>query len=67
MPDKFDEDKILVGRIMSVKRVKELNAKDYFYEMLKNSPEMLKIRPGVEDEHHFQRGLPGSASYRLLD
>ena len=50
MPDKFDEDKILVGRIMSVKRVKELNAKDYFYEMLKNSPEMLKIRPGVEDE-----------------
>lgn len=40
----------LVGRILTVERVRELNAKDYFYQMLKDNPEILKIHPGVEDE-----------------
>jgi hypothetical protein len=31
---------------MSMARVRELNAKDYFYQMLKDNPEMLKIYPG---------------------
>lgn len=41
---------ILVGRTLTLERVRQLNAKDYFYEMLKDNPEMLKIYPGIEDE-----------------
>src|ERR687886_2211388 len=40
----------LVGRVLTVERVRELNAKDYFYQMLKDNPEILKIHPGIEDE-----------------
>ena len=43
-------EKIMVGRTLSLKRVKELNAKDYFYQMLKDNPDIAKIYPGVEDE-----------------
>jgi Family of unknown function (DUF6282) len=43
-------EQLLVGRVLSVKRVRELNAKDYFYQMLKDNPEMLKIHPGIENE-----------------
>ncbi len=43
-------DDHLVGRILTVRRVKELNAKDYFYQMLKDNPDILKIHPGVEDD-----------------
>ena len=39
-----------VGRTLTVERVRELNAKDYFYQMLKDNPEILKIHPGIEDE-----------------
>ena len=42
--------KLLVGRVLTVERVRQLNAKDYFYQMLKDIQEMLKIRPGVENE-----------------
>jgi biotin synthase-related radical SAM superfamily protein len=42
--------KLLVGRVLTVERVCQLNAKDHFYQMLKDNPEMLKIRPGVENE-----------------
>ena len=28
-------EQLLVGRVLTVKRVRELNAKDYFYQMLK--------------------------------
>jgi hypothetical protein len=45
-----DEEAVLVGRALNVKRVRQLNAKDYFYQMLKDNPDMLNIRPGVEDE-----------------
>src|ERR1035437_2954711 len=41
---------LLVGRVLTVERVRELNAKDYFYQMLKENPEMLKIYPGIENE-----------------
>ena len=32
----------MVGRTLSVERVRQLNAKDYFYQMLKDNPEMLR-------------------------
>ena len=41
---------LLVGRVLTVERVRQLNAKDYFYQMLKDNPEMLKIYPGIENE-----------------
>ena len=40
---------ILVGRTLTLERVRQLNAKDYFYQMRKDNPEMLKIYPGIED------------------
>src|SRR5258705_13767093 len=43
-------ESLMVGRTLSVERVKQLNAKDYFYQMLKDNPEMLKISPGIENE-----------------
>src|SRR5437763_1661279 len=42
-------EQLMVGRTLSVARVRELNAKDYFYQMLKDNPEMLKIYPGIEN------------------
>src|SRR5437868_9286127 len=41
---------LLVGRVLTVERVRELNAKDYFYQMLKDNPEIVKIHPGIENE-----------------
>src|SRR5260370_3475270 len=41
---------LMVGRTLTGARVRELNAKDYFYQMLKDNPEMLKIYPGIENE-----------------
>ncbi|MPZ14647.1 MAG: hypothetical protein GEU73_09540 [Chloroflexi bacterium] len=41
---------IMVGRTLTLERVRELNAKDYFYQMLKDNPDILKIHPGIEDE-----------------
>src|SRR3989442_9705180 len=43
-------EQLLVGRVLTVKRVRQLNATDYFYQMLKDNPEMLKIYPGIENE-----------------
>lgn len=40
----------MVGRTLTLERVRQLNAKDYFYQMLKDNPEITKLRPGVEDE-----------------
>jgi hypothetical protein len=31
-------EQLMVGRTLSVARVRELNAKDYFYQMLKDNP-----------------------------
>ena len=41
---------IMVGRTLTLDRVRQLNAKDYFYQMLKDNPEILKIHPGIENE-----------------
>jgi hypothetical protein len=30
--------KLLVGRVLTVERVRQLNAKDYFYQTLKDNP-----------------------------
>jgi hypothetical protein len=43
-------EQLMVGRTLSVERVRQLSAKDYFYQMLKDNPEMLKIYPGIENE-----------------
>lgn len=40
---------LLVGRVLTVERVRQLNAKDYFYQVPKDNPEMLKIYPGIEN------------------
>jgi hypothetical protein len=39
-----------VGRIMTVDRVRELNAKDWFYRILKENPNLMGIYPGIENE-----------------
>jgi hypothetical protein len=43
-------EELMLGRTLTVSRARELNAKDYFYQMLKDNPEMLKIYPGIENE-----------------
>ncbi len=35
-------EELMVGRTLTVARVRELNAKDYFYQMLKDNPEMFR-------------------------
>jgi len=40
----------MVGRTLSVERVRQLNSRTYFYEMLKDNPQLREIRPGVEDD-----------------
>jgi len=32
---------LLVGRVLTVERVRQLNAKDYFYQMLSDNPAKL--------------------------
>ncbi len=41
---------VMVGRILKVGRVRQLNAKDYFYQMLKDNPKLTAIYPGIENE-----------------
>ncbi len=41
---------LMVGRVLTVERVRQLNAKDYFYQMLKDNPEIVKIHPGIEND-----------------
>ncbi len=45
----MDDAAEMVGRTLSVERVKELNSKTYFYSMLKDNPALTAIRPGIED------------------
>jgi len=39
-----------VGRTLTVERVRQLNSRTYFYEMLKDNPQLTSIYPGIEDE-----------------
>ncbi len=41
---------VMVGRVLNVRRVRQLNAKDYFYQMLKDNPQITAIYPGIEDD-----------------
>src|SRR3972149_10798400 len=43
-------EQLMVGRTLTLERVRQLNAKDYFYQMLKDNPEIVKIHPGIENE-----------------
>jgi|Deesub1362A_J573_1020465.scaffolds.fasta_scaffold00472_5 hypothetical protein len=58
----FDEKirEYKVGRTLTVRRVEELNSKDYFYKVLKENPNIRKIYPGIENnllegaiDHHI--------------
>src|SRR5438105_13778687 len=49
LPPDLDPSTLMVGRTLTLERVQQLNAKDYFYQMLKDNPEIVKIHPGVED------------------
>jgi Family of unknown function (DUF6282) len=40
----------LLGRTLTVERVLQLNSRSYFYEMLKDNPQLTSIYPGIEDE-----------------
>jgi hypothetical protein len=40
----------MVGRLLTTKRVKELNARDFFYKILRDMPNIGNIAPGIEDE-----------------
>jgi hypothetical protein len=59
-------EQLMVGRTLSVARVRELNAKDYFYQMLKDNPEMLKIYPGIENELLQGASIATSMRFRIL-
>jgi hypothetical protein len=41
---------LLAGRVLTAERVRQLDAKDYFYQMLKDNPGMLKIYPWIENK-----------------
>ncbi len=49
-----------VGRTLTVERVRQLNSPTYFYEMLKDNPQLTAVHPGIEDpllegaiDHHI--------------
>jgi hypothetical protein len=50
----------MAGRTLTFERVRQLNSRTYFYEMLKDSPAMREVKPGAEDgflagaiDHHI--------------
>jgi hypothetical protein len=40
----------LVGRYLTVERVKELNSKEWFYKILKENPALTGVYPGIEND-----------------
>ena len=40
----------MAGRTLTLERVRQLNSRTYFYEMLKDNPSLREVKPGVEDE-----------------
>jgi hypothetical protein len=44
------DDEIMVGRTLTLKRVRQLNSRQFFYEMLKDNPSLTAIYPGIEDD-----------------
>jgi hypothetical protein len=45
-----DVDDVMVGDSLNVRRIKELNAKDWFYKILKENPEIAGVYPGIEND-----------------
>jgi hypothetical protein len=45
-----EASEIMVGRTLTLERVRKLNSRSYFYEMLKDNPAIRGIYPGVEDD-----------------
>lgn len=43
------DGELSAGRALTMERVRQLNSKDYFYQMLKDTPAMTKIYPGIEN------------------
>lgn len=41
---------IMLGRTLTLERARQLNSRNFFYEMLKDNPSITAIHPGVEDE-----------------
>ena len=50
MTFKLCDNDEMVGRVLSVKRIKELNARDFFYKILRDMPNISDVAPGIEDE-----------------
>ncbi len=40
-----------VGRTLTVERVRQLNSPTYFYEMLKDNPQLTAVYPGIENPY----------------
>lgn len=40
----------MAGRTLTLERVRQLNSRTYFYEMLKDNPSLREVKPGVEDD-----------------
>lgn len=45
-----DIDNEFVGKMLTIARIKQMNARDYFYQLLKDLPQMTAIYPGIEDD-----------------
>ena len=43
-------EEIMLGRTLTLERARQLNSRNFFYEMLKDNPSITAIHPGVEDE-----------------
>ena len=50
----------MVGRTLTVERVRQLNTRQYFYDMLKNNPALTAIHPGIEN-----RVLEGAIDHHI--
>jgi hypothetical protein len=58
-------EELMVGRTLTVARVRELNAKDYFYQMLKDNPEMPKSIRGLKTNCFRAPSTATSTPFRI--
>lgn len=49
-PGEMSASEVKVGRTLTLERVRQLNSRTYFYEMLKDNPQIRGIYPGIEDD-----------------
>ena len=48
--DDVSPDEIMLGRTLTLRRALQLNSRDYFYQMLKDNPQIRGIHPGIEND-----------------